>query len=105
MIKNILRPAIFCDRCGEDVESYNGHPYIKVDSNHYCPDCALIIGELDALTYISWHGIGIYEKAAYKDGVITAFQKWGRGYRKDEWNIDDEEFQRKRVLETVPEGG
>ena len=103
MIKNILRPAVFCDRCGEDVEEYNGHPYIETDGKHYCPDCALILGKLDALTYINWHGIGIYEKAEYKDGVLTAFQKWGRGYRRDEWSIDDEEFQRKRILEAVPE--
>lgn len=55
MIKRITYEVddAFCDKCGEDLKSYLGH------------------------------GICIYDKATYSNGVITAYRKWGRGYKVD----------------------
>jgi hypothetical protein len=46
-------------------------------------DCALKKGLADPMLWLNANGIGIYHHAEYHDGTIIAFQKWGRGYRKD----------------------
>lgn len=91
MIKQIKYTvdAVFCDNCGKDLESYLGHGYISNDEiqKDYCYDCALKLGKMSALDWLEAHGIYIYEKATYSNGVITAYQKWGRGYRVDKERI------------------
>lgn len=80
-----------CDKCETPLGNLDGHPYYEDGENNYCPDCALKIGVIDAEEWLTIHGIGIYDRAIYKDGIITAYQKWGRGYRKDEVKIFDNE--------------
>ena len=75
-----------CGICGKIIE--DGEPHIKYEAQHVCCDCALKIGLLPAIDWLDIHGIDIYEKADYENGVITAYQKWGRGYRKDEIKIE-----------------
>ena len=75
-----------CGICGKIIE--DGEPHIKYEAQHVCCDCALKIGLLPAIDWLDIHGIGIYEKADYENGVITAYQKWGRGCRKDEIKIE-----------------
>lgn len=75
-----------CGICGNVIE--DGEPHVKHEAQRICCDCALKIGPLPAVDWLDIHGIDIYEKAEYKDGVITAYQKWGRGYRKDKIKIE-----------------
>ena len=79
-----------CECCETPLGNHIGWPYVKKDENAYCYDCALKKGLVDALDWLDVHGIGIYEKAYYKDGVITAFRKWGKAYRKDEVRVFDD---------------
>ena len=87
MIKRITYEVddAFCDKCGEDLKSYLGYGYIADDDNqhHYCYDCALKLGIITAMDWLLGHGICIYDKATYSSGVITAYRKWGRGYKVD----------------------
>ena len=45
---------------------------------------------MTTLPFIKMHGIGVFHHAAYKDGIITAFRKWGRGFKKYELMIFEE---------------
>lgn len=87
MIKKIqiTVTAAFCDDCKRDLHSYDGWGYVDDEKNHkqYCYDCGLKNGTASALEWLNAHGIGIYRKASYENGVITAYQKWGKGYRQD----------------------
>ena len=71
-----------CHDCGNLI--IDGHPYHNV-SGHYmlCLDCALKCGYAWPMVWLELHGFGIYDRAEYHDGKIIAFQKWGKGYRKD----------------------
>jgi len=40
MIKMIKIEERYCDSCGEDLETRNGHPYISEDKEDYCFTCA-----------------------------------------------------------------
>ena len=87
-IEHIIKEYI-CDDCGELLGNQCGHPYFPDKENNYCPDCALKRKIIDAEEWLNLHGIGIYDHAVYKDGVITAYQKWGKRFRKDEVRIFD----------------
>lgn len=78
-----------CDECETPLGNHMGWPYIEHGEENYCHDCALKKGIIDADEWLSAHGITIYDHAIYKNGVITAYQKWGRSYRKDEVRIFD----------------
>ena len=36
----------YCDMCGEDVQMYNGFPYVTENGKDYCPDCAYKAGAI-----------------------------------------------------------
>ena len=76
-----------CDDCDAPLGNHEGAPYSKEGDNNYCLDCALKRKLIDADEWLELHGIGIYDHAIYKDGVITAYQKWGKSFRKDEVRI------------------
>lgn len=76
-----------CDDCETELHTTDGYPYVTDGDNHYCGSCAVKRGLLKPIDWLAWHGMGIYHHATYKDGVITAYQKWGRGYRKDEFEV------------------
>ena len=76
-----------CDGCNTPLGNHEGNPYYEHGNDNYCPDCALKKKIIDADEWLKIHGIGIYDHAVYKDGVITAYQKWGKSYRKDEVRI------------------
>ena len=79
-----------CIKCGSPLGDHEGHSYYKSDDGKfYCLDCALKNGWINAE---EWAGHALpggipYHHAAYKDGVVTIFYKWGRGYRKYTINI------------------
>ena len=91
MIKQILQPAVFCDRCDTDVQSYDGHPYFEEHGFHYCPECALIIGIITPMEYVksTLSACGSFDKAEYTDGKLIAYTKWGSGYRKTIFEVAD----------------
>lgn len=75
--------AYTCFKCGGII--VDGHPYYNVHGRHVlCLDCALKLGYIGPMAWLELHGIMIYHHAEYHDGILTAYQKWGRGYRKDE---------------------
>lgn len=76
-----------CDDCETELHTTSGWPYVSDGENNYCPSCAVKRELLKPIEWLKWHGVGIYHHATYKDGVITAYQKWGRGYRKDEIEV------------------
>lgn len=77
-----------CEDCETELHTQSGWPYAQDDDgNYYCLDCGLKRGLISPMYWLVSHGIGIYHHATYKDGVITGFQKWGRGYRKDEIKV------------------
>jgi hypothetical protein len=47
----------------------------------------LKLGKCTPMEYLDAHGLGIYHHAEYNNGKIIAYQKWGKGYRKDELEI------------------
>ena len=72
-----------CEKCDAPLGNHVGWPYVEKDGKFYCHDCALKEGIIDAMEWLDAHGIAIYDHATYKDGTITAYQKWGKSYRKD----------------------
>lgn len=76
-----------CDDCEIDLNTENGGNYVFDGENYYCPTCAVKRGLLDPLDWCKYQGMGIYHHATYKDGVITAYRKWGSGYRKNEIKV------------------
>ena len=76
-----------CANCGKPVSEHEGDPYQRFDMKDYCLDCALKLGMLGPMEWLHYHGFGIYHHAEYHNGRITAYQKWGKGYRKDELEI------------------
>ena len=74
-----------CQSCGRATHEEDGFPYAVDDTGkHYCLDCGLRCGMVEPLNYLELHGFGIFHHATYQDGIIYAFRKWGRGYRKYE---------------------
>ena len=73
-----------CDACRVTIEASFPRVMSEDGKECLCIDCALKQGKLPPKEWLDLRGLGIYEKATYEDGVIYAFQKWGRGYRKDE---------------------
>lgn len=58
MKKMIEIEESYCDLCGVDLETRNGHPYISEDEKDFCPDCAYKNG---LITKKEWaHMNGIY---------------------------------------------
>lgn len=82
-----------CEICNEPLGDHIGHPYCFDDEEDtfYCLDCGLDKGCLNAMDWLRYHGFGtsFFEKAEYKDGVITAYQKWGRGYSKSQIVVNE----------------
>lgn len=67
MIKDIQLTvsAIFCDRCGEDVHSYDGWPYYEDDEDenkHYCIDCAYRLKKISKSEWLEMHGVSASNK-------------------------------------------
>ena len=75
-----------CPSCGKYTHEEDGFPCGVDDDTgeHYCLDCGLKLGMVDLIEYLRLQGIGVFHHASYKDGIITAFRKWGKGYRKYE---------------------
>lgn len=74
-----------CEVCNKPLGDRVGHPYCFDDEEDtfYCPDCGLDNGYIDATEWLCCRSLGaFFEKAEYKDGVVTAYRKWGKGYRK-----------------------
>lgn len=83
-----------CESCETPLGDHEGNPYIKQEGAYYCHDCALRLKFIDAEEWLNAHGIRIYDHAMYKDGCIIAYQKGGKGYRKDVVRVfDDEKVQ------------
>jgi hypothetical protein len=76
-----------CDDCETELHTTDGGPYVAVGDNYYCGSCAVKRRLLEPMSWLAWHGMGGYSRATYKDGVITAYQKCGKGYRKDEFEV------------------
>ena len=76
-----LDKTIFCAECGKEINPAHYHTHFNM--KHYCVDCGLKLGIVGPMVWLEAYGIGIHHHAEYHDGTITAFQKWGRGYRKD----------------------
>ena len=75
-----------CPSCGKYTHEEDGFPYgANADTGeHYCLDCGLKLGMVEPMDYLELHGFGIFHHATYKDGIINAFRKCGKGYRKYE---------------------
>lgn len=75
-----------CDKCDKPLGNHIGNPYYVDEQKNIClcGDCALDSGLIDAMEWLHNYniGLGIFEKAEYENGVVTAYQKWGRGYTK-----------------------
>lgn len=74
-----------CIDCSEHIE--DGEPFVNFEREIFCTDCALKRGIMGPLEWLDIRGISIYHHAEYHDGKITAYQKWGKGYRKDELEL------------------
>lgn len=79
-----------CEDCDTPLGDHEGNPYVEHEGDYYCHDCALRRRLIDADGWLVAHGIYIYDHAIYQDGCITAYQKWGKGYRKDTVKIFDD---------------
>ena len=79
--------TIICKNCGKPAIKHDGDPYTVFRGDRYCLDCALKLGMCAPMDYLDVHGIDIYHHAEYHDNKIIAYQKWGRGYRKDELEL------------------
>lgn len=53
----------YCDVCGEDLESYNGHPYYSEDGKDYCLDCAYKAKIITKREWAESHGILLSDRA------------------------------------------
>lgn len=75
-----------CPSCHTPTNEERGFPYGIDDKTgeHYCLDCGLKLGIVEPMDYLELHGFGIFHHATYKNGIISAFRKWGKGYRKYE---------------------
>ena len=80
-----------CDGCGMGLGNHIGNPYFSQGNNNYCPDCALRVGVITPEKWLSINGLYGFHHAEYKDGKVTAFLKWGKGYRKSEMVLPDVE--------------
>jgi len=78
--------AYKCVNCRKEIEDGEAH-YRLTGGKRMCLDCGLRFGYVGPMEWLELHGIGIYHHAEYHDGKIIAFQKWGRGYRKDEVEV------------------
>lgn len=76
-----------CEDCETPLGNHVGWPFVDKGDQKYCHDCALKKNLITADDWLKAHGIGIYDHAIYKNGVITAYQKWGKSFRKDEVRI------------------
>ena len=76
-----------CEECGQSAKALDSDQHVVFYGKPYCLDCALKLGMLGPLDWLYSHGICIYHHAEFHDGKIIAYQKWGRGYRKDELEV------------------
>ncbi len=70
-----------CDDCETPLGHYMGFPYVEVGDYTYCYDCALKRGLITPMAWFKASGMEP-DHATFKDGVVTGFWKWGRGFRK-----------------------
>lgn len=80
-----------CEVCETPLGDHEGAPCVEYNGDYYCYDCALKRHIIDADDWLNAHGISIYDHAIYKDGYIIAYQKWGKGYRKNAVRIFEDE--------------
>ena len=79
-----------CSSCGRYTHEEDGYPYgIDDTGKHYCLDCGLRHEIFEPLEYLRLCGFGIFHHATYKDGIINAYRKWGKGYRKYELMVSE----------------
>ena len=80
-----------CASCKTPTHEEDGFPYAIDDDTgkHYCLDCGLKLGMVEPMNYLELHGFGIFHHATYQNGIIYAFRKWGRGYRKYELMFEE----------------
>lgn len=78
-----------CDGCGMGLGNHIGNPYFSQGNNNYCPDCALRVGVITPEKWLSTNDLYGFHHAEYKDGKVTAFLKWGKGYRESEMVLPD----------------
>lgn len=72
-----------CPSCGRYTHEEDGFPFgIDDTGKHYCLECGLKLRMVEPLEYLELCGFGIFHHATYKDGIIKAFRKCGKGYRK-----------------------
>ena len=81
MIKDIQLTvsAVFCDKCGEDVHSYDGWPYYEDgedENKHYCIDCAYRLKKISKREWLERHGVCVSDRAMkYWDIVPENMEK------------------------------
>lgn len=81
--KLVTEYDLYCDQCGKYLgPEDNAMAFSDIDGKDLCVNCALKNGIIDAMAWLSLHGFGLAHHAAYEDGKVIAFQKWGRGFTK-----------------------
>ena len=55
--------AVYCDECGKDVQSYNGHAYFSIDGKDYCVNCAYKLHLISKREWCNLNGIGLSDRA------------------------------------------
>lgn len=73
MIKDIqiTVEAVYCDECGKDVQSYNGHPYHIEDNKHFCLNCAYKLKQISKREWCNLNGIGLSDRAIRNLEIVT----------------------------------
>lgn len=79
MIKDIQLTvsAVFCDRCGNDVHSYDGWEYIEDGGKHYCVDCAYRLKKISKGEWLERHGISASNRAMKSFDIVP--EDWETG--------------------------
>ena len=84
----MAKTNLICENCGNPAIENDGDPFVNYKRKAYCLDCGLKLGMCAPMHYLDMCGTGdMYHHAEYHDGKIIAYQKWGKGYRKDELEI------------------
>ena len=79
-----------CKTCGAQIPDF--YPRVNHENEVYCIDCAVKAELMDPLEWCELSGIYLFHHATYKDGIITGFRKWGRGYSKVRIDINGMEL-------------
>lgn len=70
MIKMIEIEERYCDSCGEDLETRNGHPYVSEGKEDYCLTCAYKKGLITKKEWAEGHGLYISDRKLKQLEVI-----------------------------------